>query len=219
MSIYTQAVNALRQIVGFDSLADAFDELYNAETPEEIAAALGKIAVEVTVERLAGSAVRTAFSGIRLGLAVSGKIDRWEALSQVIGIGTGMSAGGLIDWINSLHPGTGLYDFLHPPKLAAQTGTIPLEPAPPETTIIGAGATGNTISGDLNPSQDYTLSPWRDAWGNVADGWGNIIGDGPSSDRADYIYETKANDLILAGGGNDTVARIYADGGEDVIYL
>lgn len=70
---------------------------------------------EVSVGIIATRAVRTSCSLIRLGLTVSGKIDRWDALrSKVIGVGAGLSAGELIDWINSFPIGSNIYDWTHP---------------------------------------------------------------------------------------------------------
>lgn len=119
MSIYSDAVNYLGHFDDFKTVADGIDEFVKAGNAADMAAAAGKISAGVSVGILTAAALRSAFSGIRLGLAVAGKIDRWEALSKVLGIGAGMSAGELIDWLNSLHLGSELYDFLHPSDATA----------------------------------------------------------------------------------------------------
>lgn len=53
-------------------------------------------------------------SSIRLGLAVSGKISQWEALSKALGIAGGISAGKIIDAINDINIGSKIYDWTHP---------------------------------------------------------------------------------------------------------
>ena len=53
-------------------------------------------------------------SATRLGLAVSGQIGKWEALSKLSGISAGLTAGAIIDWVNEQHYGSDLYDLLHP---------------------------------------------------------------------------------------------------------
>ena len=123
MSLYTEAVNALELLDNGNSISNAVDAYINADNPADMAAAAGVIAAEISIGFLTATTVRTAFSAIRLGLAVSGKIDRWEALSKVIGIGVGLSAGEVIDWINSFHPGAVLYDVLHPGDIDPATNT------------------------------------------------------------------------------------------------
>jgi hypothetical protein len=54
---------------------------------------------------------------VRLGLAISGGIWKWEAISWAAGVSSGLSAGAIIDWVNDQHFGSKLYDLTHPDPL------------------------------------------------------------------------------------------------------
>ncbi len=70
--------------------------------------------------------------------------------------------------------------------------------------------TSNVIEGDKKPLKDGD--------GNILyDSWGNILPTGNEPNRDDVIYDTPANDLILAGGADDIVNRNH--GGDDVVDL
>lgn len=114
MSLYLKAAEALGLIDDLHSLSEGIQDFIEADNGADMAAAAGKIAAEVSVGIIVTRAVRTSCSLIRLGLAVSGKVDRWDALSKTIGIGAGLSAGELIDWINSFPNGSNVYDWTHP---------------------------------------------------------------------------------------------------------
>ena len=51
---------------------------------------------------------------VRLGLAITGQIWKWEALTKVAGIAGGVSSGVLIDYLRGLELGTKAYDLLNP---------------------------------------------------------------------------------------------------------
>lgn len=83
------------------------------------------------------------------------------------------------------------------------------DPVPlPDVALNPDNSTGNTIAGDLNPLRNADDEI-------VYDEWGHIIPNGAAPNRADEIFDTPNNDLILAGGGNDTISIIR--GGGDVV--
>ena len=117
MSIYTKVADYLGKYEDAKGLADAISDFGSAIAKDDYlgaSAAAGQFAAELAVGAIITLEVRTAMSALRLGLAVSGKIDQWEALSKLLGINGGIYAGKLIDYVNDdLMPGIWLYDFLH----------------------------------------------------------------------------------------------------------
>jgi Ca2+-binding RTX toxin-like protein len=93
-----------------------------------------------------------------------------------------------------------------------------------ETTPIDSPTTGFTISGDLQPIDADPLEPGVQYSYDALD---NVVCDPeePEPDRADLLYDSAGNDLILAGGGNDYIRgtrggadRIEAGAGDDFVY-
>jgi len=142
MSLLEKAVEALSKIDDFKSLAEGINDFLNAENAIDKAAALAKVTAEVAVGIAVAGSLRVAFSGLRLGLAVSGRIGEWEALSKVLGVGSGTGVGSLIDWINDQHYGSDLYDWLHPDPVtntAWQTAKTPPRRDPLAIDLDGDG--------------------------------------------------------------------------------
>ncbi len=83
----------------------------------------------------------------------------------------------------------------------------PVPPFVPPPTLAS-----NFILGDLAPILNSNNQVTYDGWGNVVTDPGQ-----PAPGRADILYDTTANDLIQAGGGNDIVYR--RKGGNDVVFM
>lgn len=76
-------------------------------------------------------------------------------------------------------------------------------------------ATDRTITGDLQP---VDFNPTEAGVQTQTDDLGNLIVGGEAApNREDILYDSAGNDLINAGGGNDTVWKIR--GGDDIINL
>ena len=84
----------------------------------------------------------------------------------------------------------------------------------PRLDTPGAPSISNTIYGDLKPEdQDPETEGVQigyDQWGNV------IVSEESESGRSDVLYDHAGNDLINAGGGDDSVYACC--GGENSIY-
>jgi Ca2+-binding RTX toxin-like protein len=83
--------------------------------------------------------------------------------------------------------------------------------------------TNYTITGDLRPMD---FDPNTEGIQTQTDEWGNVIVDPnqPSPGRADTLFDTPGNDLIISGGGDDVVHsfkggqnRIQGGGGCDIL--
>jgi len=83
--------------------------------------------------------------------------------------------------------------------------------------------TNYTITGDLSPMD---FDPNTEGIQTQTDEWGNVIVDPnqPSPGRADTLFDTPGNDLIISGGGDDVVHsfkggqnRIQGGGGCDIL--
>ncbi len=92
---------------------DFIQDAYEAGQANNLAAGLAKLAAMAATGAIAEATLRTAFPLIRLGYAVSGRINQWEKWSAFGGWATGETTGKLIDEINDLHLGGRLYDWLH----------------------------------------------------------------------------------------------------------
>lgn len=152
MPILGKVVEYLGKFDDLKGVKDAVEKIIDAENTSEVVAASGQLAAEVAVGVIAAGTLRVAFSELRLGLAVSGQIWKWDALSKAAGIGSGMTVGSIIDWVNEQNIGSRLYDWLHPDPLApikdkfGKSSTIPspialdLDGDGVETTSLADGA-------------------------------------------------------------------------------
>jgi len=88
----------------------------------------------------------------------------------------------------------------------------------------GTPATGDAITGDLTPKdfdpEEPGIQVRYDEWGNV------ICTSEPAPGRADTLYDTFGDDLIMGGGGDDIINtvrggndRIQGGGGNDLIAV
>ncbi|WP_248167489.1 calcium-binding protein [Ralstonia pseudosolanacearum] len=142
-------------------------------------------------------------SVLRLGLAVSGQIWKWEALSWAAGAGSGMTAGQIIDWVNDQHIGSKIYDWTHP--VSNSIGTTPdplvktiryvdplildLDGDGLEITALAAG-----VLFDANGDGIKTGS----AWAGADDGL--LVWDRNGNGQIDSGLELFGDETILASG-------------------
>jgi hypothetical protein len=113
MSIIKDLVGITERIDGLNGLAEAFKKFDQAETKLDMTAAASQIVAELAVAGAVTATLRTAMSALRLGLAVSGQIWKWEVLSKLVGVGSGLTAGAIIDWVNDQNIGSQIYDWTH----------------------------------------------------------------------------------------------------------
>lgn len=214
MSILTQSVNALGVADTTKSFADAVDAFLNADNAADITAAAGKIAFELSIGVLTAATLRPALSGIRLGLVVAGQMDRWRELSKVLGVGAGMGAGEFIDWLNSLHLGSELYDILHPSKAVSTDFNAARAWAAPRVDPLILDLNGNGIETvapnaanpilfDHNgPSASSGQAGIKTGTGWVAATDGFLVLDRNGNGTIDNGTELFGDSTQLAAGGN-----------------
>ncbi|WP_457307008.1 hypothetical protein, partial [Polaromonas sp. P5_E6] len=118
MSLLKDLVTWTERIDGLNGLAEGIKKLDEADNGIDVAAASSQIVAELAVAAALTATVRTAMSLTRLGLAISGNIWKWEALSKVAGISGGLTAGAIIDGVNALGIGGKIYDWTHVDPLA-----------------------------------------------------------------------------------------------------
>lgn len=99
MSFLQKAISFTENTEGLNGLAQGLKKLADAQNATETAAASAQILAELAVAGAVTATIRTAMSATRLGLAVSGQIGKWEALSKLSGISAGLTAGAIIDWV------------------------------------------------------------------------------------------------------------------------
>jgi len=129
MSILQKLVQATEGVEGLNGVYEGLKKLTEADGAAETAAAASQLAAELAITTAVAATVRTSMSLLRLGLAVSGQIWKWEALSWAAGATTGLTAGAIIDWVNQQHLGSKLYDLLHPNEFdRAKKWTWPRDP-------------------------------------------------------------------------------------------
>lgn len=99
MSILENLVRLTDRIEGLHGVSEAIQKVKDANGALETTAAVSQLAAELAITTAVTATVRTSMSVLRLGLAVSGQIWKWEALSWAAGAGPGMTAGQIIDWV------------------------------------------------------------------------------------------------------------------------
>src|SRR5690606_17047965 len=117
---------------------EGLKKLREADGTLETTAATSQLAAELAITTATAATVRTSLSSIRLGLAISGQIWKWEALSWAIGATAGIGAGTAINWINEQKSGGTIYDCIHPVDFNRATRwTLPRVP-----TLLDQGGVG-----------------------------------------------------------------------------
>lgn len=93
MSILQKLVQATEGVEGLNGVYEGLKKLTEAEGAAETTAAASQLAAELAITTAVAATVRTSMSLLRLGLAVSGQIWKWEALSWAAGATSGLTAG------------------------------------------------------------------------------------------------------------------------------
>ncbi len=123
MSILESLVHLTERVEGLNGVHDGLKKLIDADGAVETAAAASQLAAELAITTAVTATVRTSMSALRLGLAISGQIWKWEALSWAAGAGSGLTGGAIIDWVNDQNIGSKIYDWTHP--VSNSIGTTP----------------------------------------------------------------------------------------------
>ncbi|MGI0013560.1 MAG: hypothetical protein ACREBU_08990, partial [Nitrososphaera sp.] len=113
MSLLEKAINIVEHIDGLNGVAQALIKLKDADDPTEVAAAASQFVAELALAGAITATVRTSMSMVRLGLAISGQIWKWEALSYAAGAAGSITAGQVIDAANEWGLGARIYDWTH----------------------------------------------------------------------------------------------------------
>lgn len=111
MNILKDAVFWTEHIEGMNGVHDATIKLVEAESALDVAAAASQLAAELAITAAVTGTLRTSMTALRLGLVVSGQMWKWEALSWAAGVSSGLTAGGIIDWVNEQKIGVSIYDL------------------------------------------------------------------------------------------------------------
>lgn len=111
MSIIKDLVTFTERADGLNGLSQAISRFDAANNPVDVAAAASQILAELAVAGAITATVRPAMSSLRLGLALSGNIWKWEALTTLSGIAGGITAGTIIDYVNEQSVGSKIYDW------------------------------------------------------------------------------------------------------------
>ncbi|MBV5344874.1 MAG: hypothetical protein JZU63_04760, partial [Rhodoferax sp.] len=96
-----------------NGINEAIKDFIAADGALETTAAASQIVAELAITTAVTATVRGSMSALRLGLAISGQIWKWEAISSLVGIGSGLTAGKIIDWVNKHDIGGWIYDRTH----------------------------------------------------------------------------------------------------------
>ena len=129
MSILQKLVQMTEGVEGLNGVNEGLQKLVEANGATETAAAVSQLTAELAITTAVTATVRTLMSALRLGLAISGQIWKWEALSWAAGATSGLTAGAIIDWVNKQNLGSKLYDLLHPNEFdQAKKWTWPRDP-------------------------------------------------------------------------------------------
>lgn len=105
MSILQNLVNATEHVEGLNGIHEALKKIIDADGALETTAGASQLAAEMAITTAVTATVRTSMLALRLGLAISGQMWKWEAISWAAGAGSGMTAGAIIDWVNEQNIG------------------------------------------------------------------------------------------------------------------
>ncbi|WP_137940292.1 hypothetical protein [Chitinivorax sp. B] len=86
MSILLELVKWTERIEGLNGIHGALKKLIEAKDGLEATAAASQLVAELAITTAVTVTLRTTMSALRLGLAVSGQIGKWEVVSWAIGI-------------------------------------------------------------------------------------------------------------------------------------
>jgi hypothetical protein len=215
MPILQTAVNVLGKADLTKDIGQALNNLINGESALDVGAAAGELAASLASGVAIHGLIRPTFQGVRFGLALSGNIWKWEALTKAAGSAGGVGSGALIDWLKGLELGTKIYDATHQDPLINEryrTAITPPRRDPLAIDLDGDGietvgipTTGTPILFDHDADGVKTGTGWLkgdDAW-LVLDRDGNGTID---SGREMFGVDT----IVTRGATNSTTVSVNA---------
>ena len=193
----------VQKVDKWNSRIDNYQRYGNSETTLDKVALGGRMLASFAVDQIVGRTVRVALPAVRLGLAITGNIKKWETLSSMSGNISGKATEAAIDYINSLNLGIRLYDFLHP--VSDDIGNMP-DPLVKtvryvDPLILDLNGNGLEISslkaGILFDSNGDGIKTGT-AWANANDGM--LVWDRNGNGTIDSGRELFGDETILANG-------------------
>ena len=193
----------VQKVDKWNSRIDNYQRYGNSETTLDKVALGGRMLASFAVDQIVGHTVRVALPAVRLGLAITGNIKKWETLSSMSGNISGKATEAAIDYINSLNLGIRLYDFLHP--VSDDIGNMP-DPLVKtvryvDPLILDLNGNGLEISslkaGILFDSNGDGIKTGT-AWANANDGM--LVWDRNGNGTIDSGRELFGDETILANG-------------------
>lgn len=113
MNIRKDTVVWTEHIGGMNGIHDAIAKLIEAESAHDVADAASQLAAELAILAAVTGFICTSMQALRLRLARSGQMWKWEALSWAAGTSSDLISGGIIDWVNDQNIGVNIDDLTH----------------------------------------------------------------------------------------------------------
>jgi hypothetical protein len=207
MTVLTKLVSYLTDINDTLGFAKAIQDVQNAQTPADQAAAVSKFIAEVAIGLAITPWVRKSLPLVRLGLAITGQTAKWTAISQAAGSFGGDGVGAAIDWANNQNIGGHLYDLLHPSDATASDFNAAARWIAPRRDPLVFDLNGNGIETvPINPTNpilfDHTGSGIKQGTGWIAPTDGFLVLDRNGNGTIDSGRELFGDSTPLASGGN-----------------
>lgn len=158
---------------------------------------------------LTAGAARTAMQSLRLGLAVSGRIDQMDKIAAFLGVVEGFGVGSFIDAVNEWNPGSHIYDWLHPASAtaaaftAAQTYVAPPPPRRRDPLVLDLNGNGIETVG-INTAAPILFDGNGDGV-KTATGW-------VSANDGMLVWDRNGNGAIDSGRELFSDATVKSDG-------
>ncbi|MCD6619972.1 calcium-binding protein [Aeromonas veronii] len=200
MSILQSLVEWTQGIEEISGIHDAIVKLIEAEEPIEVAAATSQLIAELAVATVVTSTIRTSMACLRLGLAISGQIWKWEALSWAAGSVASLTAGSIIDWANEQNIGGQIYDGLHPDANAISTIFDKASKTTSPIIIDMDGDGIETLSKDQGIHFDLDNNQFAERTGWVGKDDALLVMDRDGNGRIDNGTELFGSETILSNG-------------------
>ena len=194
---------------------DFIQDAYEAGSSTNLAAGLAKLASMAAVGVITDATLRTAMPMIRLGFAVSGRIDQWEKWSAFGGWAAGEVTGALIDEFNNLAIGSRFFDLtrVDPRVNTSTTDAINWVPPRRDPLVLDLDGNGITTSG-FNPAAPILFDQDGDgtltATGWIAAGEAIVVRDLNGNGRIDSERELFGDNTLLTRGPN--VGKLASNG-------
>ncbi len=211
MSVLQNLVHLTEGIEGLNGIHEGIQNLVEANGALETSAAASQLAAELAITAAVTATVRTSMSALRLGLAVSGQMWKWEALSWAAGATSGLTAGAIIDWVNKQHPGSKLFDLLEENEFDWGGSEKTIADIKKKTQVASAYASpilldldGDGVIRTLGLSAgvyfDHAADGFAERTGWVAPGDGLLVWDRNANSTIDSGRELFGSETLQANG-------------------